>query len=91
MDKLMDPCSVKDCNRKGRRRDQTTLVRYCDAHFKRLRDFGDPLSGPPVKWGRQKLDPDSTCSDSVCDKKVIAKGMCSAHYAKNRRKNLQSV
>ena len=79
-------CSVGSC---------TTITRlrrgYCDAHYARLRQFGDvhgdvPIGSAHRLWeDKARVRARGVCSIDGCDKPLQAKEMCSAHYYRARR------
>lgn len=90
-------CSVSGCDRPGRRLDPTDKElakenkeivpkRYCEGHFKRLLEYGDPTAGPEIRWGRQNPIPEgATCTVPGCERKMFAKNLCQSHYQRQYR------
>lgn len=73
---------------------------WCHFHWKRWREFGDPLAGPPKKRFRREdagqprwwleadppLDESLECCSVVgCGKDVRHNGLCSTHYSRTNK------
>ena len=66
MDKI---CSIENCEKIARRKG------YCNAHYERLRKYGNPL-GFSKKPSRQEIG----CNVDWCKKPHSANGYCGNHY-----------
>lgn len=70
----MKSCAVAGCERADR------LIRgWCNAHYKRWLNHGDPEGGAPM---RNRKRP--TCSVSDCDREHYGNGYCMLHYTRHR-------
>lgn len=66
-------CRVEKCER-------TRAARgWCEAHYRRWKRHGDPLSGGALR------QPGRLCSAGGCQKPHEARGYCAAHYAMLRK------
>lgn len=54
---------------------------YCDAHYKRLWRYGDPLGGEKFK----RIPRGLPCSIEGCPEVSYKRGFCNAHYLRRRR------
>lgn len=74
-------CSIQGCERPTKSRG------WCDVHYRRWRNYGDPLiilkprSGQPVSYLLVKPQ----CKVDGCSKEMDAKGYCPNHYARWQR------
>lgn len=64
-------CSVEGCQKEDHARG------YCEAHYRRVLKFGDPLRG-----GNLKRQPGRVCSVVGCDKPHHSLGYCRVHYSR---------
>lgn len=69
-------CSVEGCQRPFGTR--SGGVDYCDAHYNRLRRYGDPLAGGAF---RRSSSVSSPCSFEGCEQRAKSRGLCLGHYA----------
>ena len=53
----------------------------CDAHYTKLRRYGDPLAG---RHSRPKGSAPLSCSIVDCKRRAVGQGYCGAHYARFR-------
>jgi hypothetical protein len=71
-------CIVRRCPRKA------VCKGFCDAHYRRVRRYGDPLEDIPL--GEPTLRPQNVpalkteCTVSICNRASYMRGLCSAHY-----------
>jgi 5-methylcytosine-specific restriction endonuclease McrA len=72
-------CVVPRC---GRNKHRSKL--YCGSHGNRLRQYGDPLAGPPIRAIAAMTSREGTCSVGACDRPIFASGMCAAHSVRAR-------
>lgn len=66
-------CRVTDCPR------QISKRKLCGPHLWRLKMFGDPMKGPPIK--ERAL----SCSINKCERHPHARNLCSLHYQRFQR------
>ena len=69
-------CSVEGCEREVKVKSKG----WCMLHYKRWHRHGDPRM-----IQRPQKAPSPTCSVNGCSKPYLAKGLCTNHYALNRR------
>jgi hypothetical protein len=62
-------CAVEGCERTHRARG------YCGPHYARLKRWGDPAAGRPI---RDSLP--TACTEPGCDLTPLARGLCPKHY-----------
>lgn len=68
-------CSLPDCDNPYRSKG------YCNAHYLRVRLYGSPTGGAPMRARAKGL----TCTVADCDRKVRCNGMCRIHYDRFRQ------
>ncbi len=61
-------CSVEKCDRLARCRG------YCEAHYTRVKRYGDPLAHKPIHTSR------GICKIPICEEVHFARGWCRHHY-----------
>lgn len=67
-------CKIEDCTRPARSRG------WCNAHYCRWKDRGDPLAGRPI------LPVDlGSCAVKACDNAAVTRGWCFGHYSRVRK------
>jgi hypothetical protein len=67
-------CTLPQCDR------QQYRAGFCRRHHYRLRVYGDPLGGGPIR----DTEHQSTCQEAGCDKPYLAQGVCATHYQRRR-------
>ena len=70
---MSDVCTVEGCDRPEHRRN------LCQAHYRRLMQYGDPLAGRRSRCGLPTNAP-TACTVAKCTCKLYARGMCHSHY-----------
>jgi HNH endonuclease len=75
------PCSVAGCDQMSYR--LVAGVPYCAMHRRRVQLYGDPGDAQP---GRRRRNSNKVCEVPECDGRAIAKGLCSMHYERQRKK-----
>jgi hypothetical protein len=73
----MKVCSINGCNVKHK------ALGYCEKHYNRLKNYGDPLFALRERFSRDKNKPG--CEVHGCDNKYFAKGFCNKHYLRVRK------
>lgn len=65
-------CLVKDCDT-----GQRIIKGYCETHYARYRNTGDPLK---TKWDVRRENKRPDCQIDGCDRPNFSRDYCSAHY-----------
>src|SRR5690606_10386733 len=68
---MEDICSVEECQKKVHCRG------WCNAHYQKWRNYGDPLGGAPAL--------PEICTIEDCENPCMARGWCTKHYQRWRR------
>lgn len=69
----MAACAIEGCGR------GTVARGWCDKHWRRWRNHGDPLTVLPRSGGRRPKPP-KPCSIEGCEDRCHARGWCMRHY-----------